>query len=166
MRLLVPLKYNWWAQVCRNLNPFSSLTLINRYVHDDQTSGEFNYGFVPLVIDSYTFTHPDFELSWETIDKGMQRLPNAFLPFIRKEKINLQYNSEVYKLEKTNHGKKVRVHWRTKGKDKSEDFDRVIVTPPLGVVRHWDLPSSKLMIHFVPLFVLNCNQDLYDINFL
>src|SRR5205814_6296714 len=86
----------------------------------------FNFGFVPLIIGTYTFTHPDFELTWETIDKGMQRLPNAFLPFIRKEKINLQYNSEVYKLEKTNHGKKVRVHWRTKGKDKSEDFDRVI----------------------------------------
>jgi hypothetical protein len=77
----------------------------------------------------------------------MQRFPNAFLPFIRKEKINLQYNSEVYKLEKTDDGKKVKVHWRTKGKDKSKDFDRVIVTAPLGVVRHWDLLSlGKLMI--------------------
>src|ERR1043165_7748350 len=117
--------------------------------HDNQLSGEFKYGFVPLVIESFTFTNPDFELSWETIDKGMQRLPNAFLPFIKKEKINLQYNSEVYKLEKSDHGKKVRVHWKTKGKNKFEDFDRVIVTAPLGVVRHWDLLLCKLnlMIH-------------------
>ncbi|CAG8473531.1 26325_t:CDS:2 [Gigaspora margarita] len=71
----------------------------------------------------------------------MQRLPNSFLPMIKKENINLKYNSEVYKLDKTNDGK-IEVFWKNNGKKFSEIFDRVIVAVPLGVVRHWDLPLT------------------------
>ncbi|CAG8690050.1 12346_t:CDS:2, partial [Gigaspora rosea] len=71
----------------------------------------------------------------------MQRLPNAFLPMIKKENINLKYNSEVYKLEKRNDGK-IEVFWKNNGNMVSEIFDRVIVAVPLGVVRHWDLPLT------------------------
>ncbi|CAG8797299.1 31181_t:CDS:2, partial [Racocetra persica] len=84
----------------------------------------------------------DYNISWKTIDKGMQRLPNAFLPLIKKAKYKLKYNSEVFKLEKTNDGQSVKVHWKTKGKNKSEIFDRVVITSSLGCVRHWDLPST------------------------
>ncbi|CAG8504585.1 17092_t:CDS:2, partial [Cetraspora pellucida] len=103
-------------------------------------TGEFyQFGFVNAVIDSYTFGSPNYELSWRTIDKGMQRLPNAFLPMIKKENINLKYNSEVYKLKKTRDDK-VKVYWKNNEKHVSQTFDRVIVTVPLGLVRHWDLP--------------------------
>ncbi|KAF0394549.1 amine oxidase [Gigaspora margarita] len=105
-------------------------------------TGEYHhYGFVSSVIDMYTFSNPNYEISWNTIDKGMQRLPNAFLPMINKENLNLTYNSEVYKLEKTNNNK-IEVYWRNNGRSVSEIFDRVIVTVPLGLVRHWDLPLT------------------------
>ncbi len=107
-----------------------------------------------MAIGTFTFNNPNNPLSWVTIDKGMQRLPNAFLPLIRKEKVKLRYNSEVYKLEKTDGGEKIKVHWKTNGKEKSEVFDRVIVTPPLGVVRHWDLPRKLLFIAFLFFFSL------------
>ncbi|CAG8584363.1 15347_t:CDS:2 [Funneliformis mosseae] len=105
-------------------------------------TNEFTKGFVDFAIGTFTFGNPNYPLSWKTIDKGMQRFPNAFLPFIKKEKIDLRYNSEVYKIEKTDDGKNVKVYWNSKGKKEFEIFDRVIVTPPLGVVRHWDLPLT------------------------
>ncbi|CAG8439743.1 9722_t:CDS:10, partial [Scutellospora calospora] len=73
---------------------------------------------------------------------GMQRLPNAFLSLIKKANYNLKYNSEVYKLEKTDDGRNVKVYWKTNGMEESDVFDRVVVTAPLGCVRHWDLPST------------------------
>ncbi|CAG8666424.1 12934_t:CDS:2 [Funneliformis mosseae] len=102
----------------------------------------FVLSFVDMAIASYTFDNLKYPLTWKTIDKGLQRFPNAFLPLIKKEKMDLRYNSEVYKLENTNNGEKVKVYWKSKGKKEFEVFDRVIVTPPLGVVRHWDLPST------------------------
>ncbi|CAG8777479.1 35268_t:CDS:2, partial [Racocetra persica] len=58
-------------------------------------TGEFRlYSFPTEVIDAHTFGNPNYEISWRTIDKGMQRFPNAFLPMIKKENINLTYNSE------------------------------------------------------------------------
>ncbi|CAG8539104.1 24808_t:CDS:2 [Cetraspora pellucida] len=105
------------------------------------TGGYHHYGLVTFIIDSYSTSNPNFEVIWKTIDKGMQRLPNAFLPIIKKENINLTYNSEVYKLEKINDGK-IEVYWKNNGKSVSEIFDRVIVTVPLGLVRHWDLPLT------------------------
>ncbi|CAG8491317.1 10164_t:CDS:2 [Dentiscutata erythropus] len=103
--------------------------------------GEFKYGLVDIAMEEYTF-NPNFNLSWTTIDKGMQRLPNAFLPLIKKANYTLKYNSEVYKLEKTEDGQKVKVHWKSKGKKDSDVFDRVVVTAPIGCTRHWDLPST------------------------
>ncbi|RIB24090.1 hypothetical protein C2G38_737650 [Gigaspora rosea] len=103
--------------------------------------GEFKFGFVDIAMEEYTF-NPNYNLSWKTIDKGMQRFPNAFLPLIRKEKYTLKYNSEVYKLEKTEDGEKVKVHWKSNGTKESDVFDRVVVTAPLGCIRHWDLPST------------------------
>ncbi|CAG8818571.1 23860_t:CDS:2, partial [Dentiscutata erythropus] len=97
-------------------------------------TGEFHhFSFVTVAIDAYTFSSLNYNISWSTIDKGMQRLPNAFLPMIKKENINLTYNSEVYKLEKTNDSK-IEVYWRNNGRSVSEIFDRVIVTVPLGIV--------------------------------
>ncbi|CAI2185224.1 2212_t:CDS:2, partial [Funneliformis geosporum] len=107
-------------------------------------TGAFNLGFVDFVAETHAFE--GFEgtkhsINWKTIDKGMQRLPNAFLPIIRKEKIDLRYNSKVYKLEKAENGKQVKVYWKSKEKKEFEIFDRVILTPPLGVIYHWDLPK-------------------------
>ncbi|CAG8758577.1 35280_t:CDS:2, partial [Racocetra persica] len=104
-------------------------------------TGEYHLFSLPAVVtEMYNFINPKYEISWRTIDKGLQRLPNSFLPMIKKENINLTYNSEVYKLEKT-HDDKVEVYWKNHGRKASQVFDRVIVTVPLGLVRHWDLPS-------------------------
>ncbi|CAG8742638.1 12666_t:CDS:2, partial [Funneliformis mosseae] len=50
----------------------------------------------------------------------LQQFPNTFLPLIKKEKMDLRYNSEVYKLEKTNNGERVKVYWKSKGKKEFE----------------------------------------------
>ncbi|RIB19897.1 flavin-containing amine oxidoreductase-domain containing protein [Gigaspora rosea] len=116
--------------------------IISAIVAEELGIGDFRqFGFVPTVVEIYTFSDPNYNISWSTIDKGMQRLPNAFLPMIKKENINLKYNSEVYKLEKTDDDK-IKVFWNNDGKSFSEIYDRIIVTVPLGVVCHWDLPLT------------------------
>ncbi|RIB21722.1 hypothetical protein C2G38_1070475 [Gigaspora rosea] len=100
-----------------------------------------SYGFVDLALNEYAFGSPTLNISWKTIDKGMQRFPNAFLPLIEKEKFNLNYNSEVYKLE-AGANETVKVFWKSGSKTYSDVFDRVIVTAPLGNIYHWDLPKA------------------------
>ncbi|CAI2164553.1 3716_t:CDS:2, partial [Funneliformis geosporum] len=60
----------------------------------DEIISEFLLSFVDMAIASYTFDNLKYPLSWNTIDKGMQRFPNAFLSLIKKEKMDLRYNSE------------------------------------------------------------------------
>ncbi|KAF0482359.1 amine oxidase [Gigaspora margarita] len=81
-------------------------------------TGIFQLSFVEGVLELYTFTHPNENLKWKTIDNGMQRLPNAFIPLLGEQ---IKFNREI---------------------EESEVFDRIIVTVPLGVVRHWDLPDK------------------------
>ncbi|CAG8604250.1 7964_t:CDS:2, partial [Dentiscutata erythropus] len=99
--------------------------------------------YLPKVIPSKSAYYDEIidAIELQEAGTGMQRLPNAFLPMIKKENINLTYNSEVYKLEKTNDSK-IEVYWKNNGRSVSEIFDRVIVTVPLGIVRHWDLPLT------------------------
>ncbi|CAG8595243.1 19836_t:CDS:2, partial [Dentiscutata erythropus] len=119
--------------------------IINAIEVQELGTGDFRHSsFVSVVIEMYTFSDTNYDISWSTIDKGMQRLPNAFLPMIKKENINLKYSSEVYKLKKSNDSK-IEVFWK------------IIVTVPLGVVRHWDLPlnyslSGKILLQFKSRF--------------
>ncbi|CAG8614869.1 11731_t:CDS:2 [Scutellospora calospora] len=118
--------------------------LINLKRYDKYTTyGYFKEVFLPQKLPTKAAYYDEIisALEVQLVGTGMQRFPNAFLPMIKKENINLTYNSEVYKLEKTKNNK-IEVHWINDGKKASEVFDRVIVTVPLGIVRHWDLPLS------------------------
>ncbi|CAG8465125.1 18704_t:CDS:2 [Dentiscutata erythropus] len=100
-----------------------------------------SYGFVDLTLNEYEFGSPSLNITQKTIDKGMQRFPNAFLPLIQKENYTLNYNSEVTKLE-MGENQTVKVYWKNGDTTSSEVFDRVIVTAPLGNVYHWELPQA------------------------
>ncbi|CAG8598404.1 1418_t:CDS:2, partial [Paraglomus occultum] len=106
----------------------------------ESATGLFRLAFVEAVLDAYTFTNSypgeDVKRTWKTIDGGMQRLPDA-LCSVLKQRIKL--NSKVYKLEHLENGN-VKVYWKGQPPS-SEEFHRVIVTAPLGVVRQWDLPK-------------------------
>ncbi|RIA83086.1 hypothetical protein C1645_834332 [Glomus cerebriforme] len=100
--------------------------------------------FVEAVIDAYTFMTDDNE--WNTIDYGMQRFPNAFPHAFEYEEnngsghVDIRYNYKVYKLENDDESK-VNVYWEENGVPNNDVFYRVIVTYPLGVVCHWELPD-------------------------
>ncbi|RUS13692.1 hypothetical protein BC937DRAFT_94916 [Endogone sp. FLAS-F59071] len=77
---------------------------------------------------------------------GMQRLAEAFLPSVED---SIKYKHSVQKLEIS--GKQVGITYAKVEDNKNQFpslghetdfFDHVIVTCPLGVVRHWDLPDD------------------------
>ncbi|CAJ0651374.1 6634_t:CDS:2 [Entrophospora sp. SA101] len=112
----------------------------------ESATGLFRLSFVEAVMDAYTFSKVSQE--WKTIDNGMQRFPNAF-PLVyaneKRGKVDVKYKCKVYKLENIDVDGilKLRVHWEENGSDNVRVFDRVIITCPLGVVRHWELPELK-----------------------
>ncbi|RUS33033.1 amine oxidase [Jimgerdemannia flammicorona] len=122
--------------------PFSFLKKISQewisYIETYYSAtGLFRLAFVEAVID---------------VVGGMQRLPDAFRPFLGN---NIKYRHSVQKLEVLP-GDKVGITYTTiqdnqrqfpplNGEQtKTESFDHVIVTCPLGVVRRWDLPEFSL----------------------
>nr|CAG8512895.1 6075_t:CDS:2 [Entrophospora candida] len=112
----------------------------------ESATGLFRLSFVEAVMDAYTFSTDSQK--WKTIDNGMQRFPNAFPLAYAKEKsgnVDVKYKCKVYKLENIDIDGilKLHVHWEENGSDKAGDFDRVIITCPLGVIRHWELPELK-----------------------
>ncbi|RUS15384.1 flavin-containing amine oxidoreductase-domain containing protein [Endogone sp. FLAS-F59071] len=100
-------------------------------------TGLFNLAFVQVIIE---------------VVGGMQRLPEAFRPFLGDD---IKYRHSVQKLEILPENK-VGITYTTIqdnqhqfpplncGRTKTESFDHVIVTCPLGVVRRWDLPEFSL----------------------
>ncbi|CAG8645551.1 10764_t:CDS:2 [Ambispora leptoticha] len=113
----------------------------------ESATGLFRLSFVEAVMDAYTFSNDSQK--WKTIDYGMQRFPNSFPLAFEHEKhhgnVEIKYKCKVYKLESVDVDgvSKVRVHWEENGNNTNHTFDRVIITCPLGVVRHWDLPGLK-----------------------
>lgn len=75
--------------------------------------------------------------SWKTIDKGLQRLADAFKPLIGKR---ISYSRHVSKSAWDQKTKKVTLSWKKKWSDKSfttESFDYAIIATPFSVVRGW-----------------------------
>ncbi|CAG8585769.1 18237_t:CDS:2, partial [Cetraspora pellucida] len=116
-------------------------------------------GFPDSLPDDYTKLWPEalvpfFEELGKDFTKGLEALKRydqysaysylneIFLPkkFPTKRR---DYDEIIRAIEMNEVGTGiVRVHWKTKGEKDSEVFDRVVVTAPLGCIRHWDLPPT------------------------
>ncbi|KAF8428806.1 flavin-containing amine oxidoreductase-domain containing protein [Tirmania nivea] len=75
--------------------------------------------------------------SWRTIDKGLQRLADAFKPLVGKR---ISYSCHVSKCSWDEKTKKVALSWKEKWSDRSyttESFDYAVVAAPFSVVRGW-----------------------------
>jgi len=75
--------------------------------------------------------------SWSTIDKGLQRLADAFKPLVGKR---ISYSRHVSKSSWDEKSRKVTLSWKAKWSDKSyatESFDYAVIATPFSVVRGW-----------------------------
>jgi hypothetical protein len=78
--------------------------------------------------------------TWKTIDKGLNRLAEAFHPIVDKK---ITYGRRVNKLSYDESSKKTSVHWYDNAKSSSETltYDKTIVAVPFSVARLWRLPK-------------------------
>lgn len=81
--------------------------------------------------------------SWRTIDGGMSRLPEAFLPLVKD---NLRLNTKIERVRHAND--KVTLQWRHDFKDSlhSSTYDYAIVAVPFTIVRQWRMPNMNMII--------------------
>jgi monoamine oxidase len=88
--------------------------------------------------------------TWKTIDKGLSRLPAAFMPLVRNR---TSFGISVSELNWDPTTEKITARWRPADSSpfdmatSSEEFDYAIVAAPFTKVRLWRLPpySSLLM---------------------
>ena len=75
--------------------------------------------------------------SWKTIDKGLQRLPDAIYPLVKSR---LSFGRHVGKSTFDPATRKVTLSWKTRWSDKTyknNTFDYAVVSAPFSVVRGW-----------------------------
>lgn len=82
---------------------------------------------------------------WKTIDKGLNRLSEAFHPVVDGK---ITYGRRVNKLSYDEATKKTSVHWYENGSSSFEKktYDKTIVAVPFSVARLWRLPSFNPVI--------------------
>ncbi|CEI60003.1 hypothetical protein FVEN_g8193 [Fusarium venenatum] len=85
---------------------------------------------------------------WVTIKGGLSRLPAAFEPHVRDR---IQYNSKINGL-RYNKNKTLSVSWKPTGSDpfktpnKIENFDYVLNSVPLNLLKFWKLPRYSSLL--------------------
>lgn len=82
--------------------------------------------------------------SWKTVDGGLSRIPQSFLPLVEK---NVRFNTNVERVKHSNN--KVTLQWKHDYKDstfQSATFDYAIVAVPFTVVRQWRLPKMDMVM--------------------
>jgi hypothetical protein len=75
---------------------------------------------------------------WKTIDKGLNRIAEAFHPIVDNR---LSYGRRVEALSFNETTGKTGVHWREDGQKKSSDYDKTIVAVPFSIARLWKTPT-------------------------
>ncbi|KAM0492481.1 hypothetical protein ACHAP8_009836 [Fusarium lateritium] len=85
---------------------------------------------------------------WVTIKGGLSRLPAAFEPHVRDR---IQYNTKINGL-RYNENKTLSVSWKPTGSDpfktpnKIENFDYVLNSVPLNLLKFWKLPRYSSLL--------------------
>ncbi|KAI9692705.1 MAG: hypothetical protein M1820_009456 [Bogoriella megaspora] len=84
---------------------------------------------------------------WRTIDKGLSRLPAAFMPLVENRTM---FNTTVQEMSWDENAQKMSVKWRPGDPfsmaTSSMDFDYVVVAVPFSKVRLWRLPSYTSLL--------------------
>ncbi len=76
--------------------------------------------------------------NWVTIDKGLNRLSEAFHPIVDNR---LTYGRRVEKIGYDQETKKTTVEWYKDGKKESKSYDKTLVAVPFSVARLWKRPA-------------------------
>lgn len=109
-------------------------------------TGILDTAFSEAVLDTFVFR----AANWKTVDGGMQRLPNAFLPIISQ---NIIMGAKVQEIQ-MNDSNTVQVTWRTDLDVFSASFDHVITTLPFPVLYHIKIPplsyAKRKIIRDIP----------------
>jgi monoamine oxidase len=75
---------------------------------------------------------------WRTIDKGLNRLAEAFHPIVDSR---LEYGRRIERLTYNDTTGKTGVAWREAGEIKTETYDKTLVAVPFSVARLWRTPT-------------------------
>lgn len=75
---------------------------------------------------------------WVTIDKGLNRLAEAFHPIVDNR---LTYGRRIEALSFDEQKGKTGIHWHEDGQKKSSEYDKTIVAVPFSVARLWRTPT-------------------------
>ncbi|KAL0631616.1 hypothetical protein Q9L58_009510 [Maublancomyces gigas] len=100
-------------------------------------SGSGESSFWGDLFESFYFS----ATTWRTIDKGLERLPLAFRPFLGDR---VKFGRRIEKAQYIAGENKIKFSWRTDFKQKifqEEVFDYALVAVPFTQVRRWRLPT-------------------------
>jgi monoamine oxidase len=75
---------------------------------------------------------------WKTIDKGLNRLAEAFHPIV-DNRLKTERRIERLSFDETTN--KTGIHWRTDGEVQTCQYDKTLVAVPFSVVRMWRTPT-------------------------
>lgn len=75
---------------------------------------------------------------WRTIDKGLNRLAEAFHPIVDNR---LEYGRRIEQLSYNETTGKTGISWRENGHLKTESYDKTLVAVPFSIARMWRTPS-------------------------
>lgn len=87
--------------------------------------------------------------SWRTIKGGLARMPAAFAPLIEGR---IQYGAKVNALRWNEDNSTLSVAWKPTGsepfttKDQVENFDYVLTSVPLNLMKFWDYPKYSSLL--------------------
>lgn len=75
---------------------------------------------------------------WRTVDKGLNRLAEAFHPIVDNR---LSYHRRIERLTFNETTQKTGIVWREDGKMKTEEYDKTLVAVPFSIARLWRTPK-------------------------
>jgi hypothetical protein len=122
------------------------------------TGGDGESQIFGTMYDDFTFA----STKWKTIDRGLNRLPQAFGPVLGDK---VTFNTRVTKIDFD--GEKVSVQWKKKPYDtkyESREYENLIVAVPFSIVRTWHLPSKQfvsLAFYTQSTHVLTCYRRVF-----
>ncbi|KAH0614321.1 uncharacterized protein H6S33_006207 [Morchella sextelata] len=108
----------------------------------DTLDGAGQASFWGALFESFYFS----ATTWRTIDKGLERLPLAFRPFLGDR---VKFHQRIEKAEYLAESNKIKFSWRDNLTEKvfqEEEFDYAFVAVPFTQVRRWRLPKFSSVL--------------------
>lgn len=107
---------------------------------------------------------------WVTIDKGLNRLSEAFHPIVDDR---LTYGRRIDQISYDEETGKTGISWKKDGERKSKTYDKTIVAVPFSVASLWRRPSFNPIITeainglpYAAACKISVSPDMFDAAFL